>query len=576
MTRYFIRLLLVFALCMSLSAACTSESEETLVPPVTEVKIAPQTLTFTATGGTTTFSVQSPKRPQVSSEASWCSVREVESSSTITFKYAVSVEGFVENNDRKTRLVVDMEGRQLTADVIQIAADGLVVKTQLFEVEAAGGLIEVQLQTNGKFTATPQNEWIHAAITRADMVDYVASFTIDANPGDTRDGSISFTMNGITENVTIHQASGFTDDGIQATAMEIASRMYPGWNLGNTLEASAEGLGAETAWQPTRTTQEVIDFVAAQGFRCIRIPCNWYGHMDESHTIDAVWLNRVREVVDYCIKDSIYVVLNDHYDHGWLEQNIDPFDPQRDAILRTMWTQVANHFIGYDEHLLFAGLNEPNADSQEATDNLIRYEETFIDAVRSTGGNNTQRTLVVQGPKTNIDNTYDWYNRMPTDVAENRLMAEVHFYSPWNFCGMSEDASWGYRAFFWGADYHVEGSNYNATWGEEDYVHEQMQKMKTHFADRGIPVLIGEYAGLWREIAEHQDMHDASVQHYYEVVVREAIENGCVACAWDTNYCTRNGENGNSSIINRSDLTIFNPFAMKGIQEGTAAAKWPY
>ena len=112
----------------------------------------------------------------------------------------------------------------------------------------------------------------------------------------------------------------------QPTAMEIAADMYPGWNLGNTMEPGpcnwlSDPLDYETAWQGSKTTQAIIDFVKAQGFRSVRIPCSWYVHCDANYNIDIQWLDRVQQVVDYCMNDSLYVILNDHYDNGWIERS---------------------------------------------------------------------------------------------------------------------------------------------------------------------------------------------------------------------------------------------------------------
>ena len=170
-------------------------------------------------------------------------------------------------------------------------------------------------------------------------------------------------------------------DAQNRTATEVINDMAPGWNLGNTLEGVATwagtdflnnkgGLGAETSWQDTKTTQEIIDYVKSLGFKSVRIPCAWvYGHISNATTyeIDSQWMTRVKEVVDYCIRDGLYVVLNDHWDGGWLENHIADTDAatikKNKTILTALWTQIANVFKDYDEHLLFAGLNEPNAEN---------------------------------------------------------------------------------------------------------------------------------------------------------------------------------------------------------------------
>ncbi|MBR1462960.1 MAG: glycoside hydrolase family 5 protein [Prevotella sp.] len=379
-------------------------------------------------------------------------------------------------------------------------------------------------------------------------------------------------------------------------AAAIAAKMYPGWNLGNTMEANNSGknfennigLAGETQWQGTKTTQEVIDYVKSQGFKSVRIPCNWVcGHISNAsdNTIDAAWMSRVKEVVDYCINAGLYVLLNDHYDGGWVETSFTDVSnatiEKNSAVMKAIWTQIANAFKDYDEHLLFGGLNEPNCDNQNKTNALVKYEQAFIDAVRSTGGNNTTRTLVVQGPSTDIDNTNRYYTTLPTDPTANRLMVEVHFYSPWQFCGLEEDASWGSMWYFWGSANHVSGGTWSArnssSSNEENFVKSQFQKMKTQFVDKGIPVIIGEYGCQWRNVANSsaQKKHDASVKLFHKTVNQQAIENGLIPFVWDINVQNQNGLKGIMSIINRSAKSIYCSCAMEGITEGVeAASKW--
>ena len=203
---------------------------------------------------------------------------------------------------------------------------------------------------------------------------------------------------------------------------------------------------SETAWQKTKTTQEVIDYVKSLGFRSVRIPCSWvWGHLSnpKDYTIDATWMQRVREVVDYCIHDSLYVILNDHYDGGWLERNIHvtgEAKTKNEEVLRAIWTQIANTFKDYDEHLIFAGLNEPSVEDEATLAHLVSYEQIFIDAVRATGGNNAKRLLVVQGPSTEAEKTCNWMtDKLPKDPIGQKLAIEVHLYYPWNFHGIGTD-----------------------------------------------------------------------------------------------------------------------------------------
>jgi aryl-phospho-beta-D-glucosidase BglC (GH1 family) len=374
------------------------------------------------------------------------------------------------------------------------------------------------------------------------------------------------------------------------SAMQVINDMSPGWNLGNTLEAkngngadflnNKGGLESETAWQPTKTTQQVIDYVKSLGFRSVRIPCAWAcGHISNAQTyeIDAQWMARVKEVVDYCIRDSLYVVLNDHWDGGWLEEHIKDSDAatikRNKEVLTALWTQIATAFRDYDEHLLFAGLNEPRADTQAATDNLIQYNQTFVDAVRATGGNNLKRVLVVQGPTTNIEHTCNFMaGRMPTDVVADRLAIEVHYYHPWQFWGMEKDESWGNVVYYWGKGNHLSGSTRNATTGEEDNMRELLMRMKTTFVDKGYPVVIGEFGANWRDLSalpgESQEKHNASIKAHYREMHRLCKElGGMVPMTWDTNYCQQDGTKGRMTLIDRKNLTVFGTYAMEGINE---------
>lgn len=366
-------------------------------------------------------------------------------------------------------------------------------------------------------------------------------------------------------------------------ASAIASQMYPGWNLGNTMEPPGKNLSAEISWQPTKTSQQVIDYISSLGFKSVRIPCSWNCHAVDG-VIDAAWLARVKEVVDYCLADGLYVLLNDHWDNGWIE--VQGFTDLSEANvsakqenLKSLWTQVAEYFKDYDEHLLFAGLNEPNCDNQAKTDVLIRYEQAFIDAVRASGGNNLSRTLVVQGPSTDIDNTDKYYDVTKlTDSADGCLMVEVHYYSPWNFAGMEKDESWGKMSWYWGSANHVGGSAYNSTWGEESYLLAQFKKMKAKFVVKGYPVILGEYGCQWRDLSgktgEDQAKHDASVKAFHRQVNEQAVNLGLVPMVWDINSTNRQGTKGTMTIIDRKQLGIFNQHAIDGITEGVAAATW--
>jgi len=347
------------------------------------------------------------------------------------------------------------------------------------------------------------------------------------------------------------------------TAQHIATKMGVGWNLGNTLEA----ICGENAWGAGHTSQQLIDSVKAAGFNTVRIPVSWFCHSDTvTSVIDKEWIARVKEVADYCIKDDMYVILNMHWDKGWLENRV---NKANQGIVnkrqRAYWTQIANYFKAYDEHLLFAGTNEPNAHDSIQMSVLMTYHQTFVDAVRATGDNNSSRTLIIQGPATDVEDTYKLMKTMPKDKIADRLMAEVHYYTPYQFCLMENDADWGKKFYYWGKDNHSATEiTRNASWGEENDVDKNFGKMKAQFVDKGIPVIIGEFGAGKRKLSQPSDqaLNNASVESYYRNVVKSAVSKGLIPICWDVP----------GWLFNRSTGAILDQGIIKAIKQGDKAA----
>lgn len=557
-------------------------------------------MAFTKNGGETDLYVKAAQVPTVSTEAAWLAVTPVAGSSSITHHFLIKAEENTANDDRSATITVAAGSDTKTITVSQNSTEGLLISSgKTMNVGAAGGQVTVTLKANASYSQVISNDWVSEITSRANMVEYTRNYSVAANISNARSATISYTMvvndsTSITEAVTINQEQGTTTGDMSKTAMDIAALMYPGWNLGNTMEAGNAannwknaGIGSETFWQSAKTTQQLIDLVKASGFKSVRIPCSWVmGHITDAEacTIDADWLTRVHEVVDYCIKNNLYVIINQHWDGGWIEH--DGFTAATDvdatkAKLTKIWTQIADNFKKYDEHLLFAGMNEPGVGAGEGdiigvadmSNRIAEYEQTFIEAVRATGGNNAKRVLIVQGPNTDIDKfVANNYMSKIKDSATDRLMVEVHFYDPYNFTDLSEDKDWGKYCLYWGKN-NTNGSEAGRTADakyNEDYVEAQMKKMKTNFFDKGYPVLIGEFGANQRLAIGKDAVHDASVKDYYKAVVTSAINNGCVPMAWDTN-----GGLPSMTIFNRAGASVSNANMLESIQAAVAAAKWP-
>ncbi|EHQ25977.1 cellulase family glycosylhydrolase [Mucilaginibacter paludis] len=361
--------------------------------------------------------------------------------------------------------------------------------------------------------------------------------------------------------------------GMGSTAMQLAASVTMGWNIFNTMEAP----GGETGWGNPVITQQLIDLVKQSGMNAIRIPIQYdWSHIINRATaqIDPVWLARVKQVVQYCANDNMYVIINIHYDGGWLDCTAT--GAKQDSInakQKAYWEQIATTMRGFDEHLMFASSNEPNASDVSTSVTLMRYHQTFINAVRSTGGKNTYRTLIIQSPSTSVDLANQYLNPanvyktvpVPTDPTPNKMMIEFHYYSPANFCILSGDASWGKEWYFWGKDFHTKNPLFldrNATAPtEEHYVDSILNSVRLNFASKGIPLVMGEFdaeyhAGKLKGYPQDSILSVNSGRHFYSYLAKKAKANGVLPFLWA------------SGIFNRSTNTIGDRAALDSLKKG--------
>ncbi len=354
--------------------------------------------------------------------------------------------------------------------------------------------------------------------------------------------------------------------GMSSNAAQLASTITLGWNIGNTMEA----LGGETAWGNPMISEELITLVKNSGFDSIRLPVAWNDHADQGTAkIDDAWLNRVKEVIQLCIDKGLTVQVNIHWDGGWLENNINP--GSQAAVNEkqvAFWQQIATHLRDFDQRLMFASANEPNVDDATQMSVLNSYHQSFVDAVRSTGGKNAYRVLIIQGPSTDIEKTNELMHQLPVDTIQGRLMAEVHFYSPYQFTLMQADEWWGNQFFYWGEGNHsTTDTSHNPTWGEEDWIDEMFGLMKSQFVDKGIPVVLGEYGAMRRTeqlSGADLDLHLRSRAAWHKHVTESALAHGLLPYFWDNG-----GTDANAfGIFDRNSNTVFDTQTMEALKEG--------
>jgi endoglucanase len=380
------------------------------------------------------------------------------------------------------------------------------------------------------------------------------------------------------------------DVAAQLSAPQLVADMGAGWNLGNTLEASNNGVPSETAWGNPAVTQAFVDRVRAAGFTTIRIPVSYLGHIGSGpdYAVSAAWLNRIQQVVDYAYNRGLYVLINMHGDGyksvsgSWLICDAASQTAIREKYQK-VWQQVASRFQSYNEHLIFESMNE-NFDGQYGNptqpcySNINAYNQLFVDTVRRTGGTNASRWLLVPGWNTNIDYTAGTYGFViPTDqnrsatipAGEQRLMISVHYYDPWDFTG-TEDGT----ITQWGAA--ATNPAKKSVWGQEDFLDAQLKKMHDTFVARGYPVFVGEYGAI--DKTTHDSANNGYRADFARTLVATAKKYGAATAYWDNGY---NGQYGfalfdrNSGAVTQQGIIDAIMSAVGGTRPTTPPATTP-
>ena len=373
----------------------------------------------------------------------------------------------------------------------------------------------------------------------------------------------SVTENGkvasVTNKVSTKKTAG-TDSFQDLNRQQITEAMGVGYNLGNSLEANSGGTPNETAWGNPVLTKEFVLAAKAAGFQSIRIPVSYLSKIDDNngYKIDSAWLDHVQEVVDYCVQNDMYAIVNMHGDGyttvsgGWL-LCASSDQTKIKAKYKACWEQIADRFKNYDEHLIFESMNEEfdgtyGTPNKTAYNNINDYNQIFVDTVRQTGGNNDRRWLLIPGWNTNINYTADNYGFvLPTDQylssdiasGEKRIMISVHYYDPWDFCGTesADKTQWGSEAT---------NQSKVPTWGDESYMASQFKKMNDKFVSQGY----GEFGAINK--ANYDTQNKACRADYYQKVCYYAKQYELVPVAWDNGY---DGDYG-FCLINRYSCQV--------------------
>lgn len=318
------------------------------------------------------------------------------------------------------------------------------------------------------------------------------------------------------------------------TSQQLVEDMTFGWNLGNTLDvcqADRDGDGKinehveagekvdETLWGNPKATKELFTSLKKNGVNAVRIPVTWRDHMDSNGNIDREWMDRVQQVVDYAYSQGMYVIINVHHDGGgdpkfgaWI---IEESQKDYNTFLKkykNVWKQIAERFKNYSDYLIFESMNEVgfdtlyNKNKADAYNLINKINQDFVDIIRATGGNNAKRHLLIAGYYTDIERTCDSLYKMPDDKA-GRCILSVHYYTPWDFCTCDIKHTWGTKS-------------------EVRQMETLIGKMKKNFVDKGIPVIIGEYAASGSDLS--------SCIFFIEKLNKLCSDYGIATFIWDS------------------------------------------
>lgn len=318
------------------------------------------------------------------------------------------------------------------------------------------------------------------------------------------------------------------------TSQQLVEDMTFGWNLGNTLDvcqADRDGDGKinehveagekvdETLWGNPKATKDLFTSLKKNGVNAVRIPVTWRDHMDSNGNIDREWMDRVQQVVDYAYSQGMYVIINVHHDGGgdpkfgaWI---IEESQKDYNTFLKkynNVWKQIAERFKNYSDYLIFESMNEVgfdtlyNKNKADAYNLINKINQDFVDIIRATGGNNAKRHLLIAGYYTDIERTCDSLYKMPDDKA-GRCILSVHYYTPWDFCTCDIKHTWGTNSEVW-------------------QMETLIGKMKKNFVDKGIPVIIGEYAASGSDLS--------SCIFFIEKLNKLCSDYGIATFIWDS------------------------------------------
>ena len=515
--------------------------EKAPAPDPVKLTSSPVELIFDAKGGSQTLTITSGIQPAVSSLGDWAVVSQGSVSGN-SYQYSVKVPEYNGTLDRSTSIRVIGDKQSLMVNVLQRHP----------EVELAVGKTSVSFDRSGgeeTFTVTSSTQphvsadvsWVVVETGKIDKDHHTEVRVLaGANRKEASAGTLTVSCSDKKVSVSVKQEAFVAPSVASTTAVTpqmVFDAMGPGWNMGNHMDAISNGVSSETVWGNPKCTQATMDGVKAAGYKAVRICTTWEGHIGAApaYALEQKWLDRVAEIVGYAERAGLVAIVNTHHDESYWQDiskcynNAANHEKVKDEVF-SVWTQIAEKFKDKGEWLVFESFNEiqdggwgwsdafrKNPDAQYKV--LNEWNQTFVDAVRSTGGNNATRWLGIPGYACNPAFTIAGLVLPKDYTTANRLMVAVHDYDPYDYTLKDPlIRQWGHTA---DADKRPGGDN-------EKAVVDVFDNLKTAYLDKGVPVYLGEM-GCSRHTAA-----DFPYQKYYmEYFCKAAADRLLPMYLWD-------------------------------------------
>ena len=429
------------------------------------------------------------------------------------------------------------------------------------EFAAEGGEQTISVKASEQVYLVPGDNWLSAK--KGESVDAMTTVTVTASANETyepRETRLSVVAGDEKIYVTVSQAASVFVPGpppveSEGKPWEVAADLGAGWNLGNQMDAHVNGVADETSWGNPKTTKALFDWLKQYGFKSVRIPVTWMGHVAGApdYRIQDEWLDRVAEIVGYAEQAGLNAIINMHHDGAdsqyWLDIATAAVNSQVNAEITDrfskMWSQIAERFKDKGDFLIFESFNELHDggwgwganrnDGGKQYACLNAWNQAFVDAVRAVGGQNSTRYLSVAGYCANPDMTIE-YLELPADTAEGRLIVAVHCYDPYEYCITGKYSEWG----------HTGAAGKKDPDADEKTLEKTFDNLKKAFIDKGIPVYIGEMGCVSRTDARAQ----AFQQYYLEYFAKLAKSYGIAPFLWDNG--AKGGGNESHAFIDHA------------------------